>query len=135
MSTTSKEISAIKRIRELLDLQVELRSSFSEDEYNVFVFGSYPTVRFSESGSDVDIAVYAESLELYKRISVMIETFFEERGIPVDLFFIDINTPAPFYLAPLRAQICFTDYFPEKLRDFEMKCSDELAKIKRSMAV
>ena len=135
MSATNRELSAIKRIRELLVLQNELSSSFPESEYNVFVFGSYPTVRFSKDKSDVDIAVYADSLDLYKRISVVIESFFEDRNIPVDLFFIDTNTPAPFFLAPLRAQIQFTDYFPAKLKDFEKQCADELSKIKRSMAV
>ena len=135
MTARNKEFEAIKRIRELLILQNELKSAFPENEYNVFVFGSYPTVRFSKDKSDVDIAVYADSLEMYKKMSVIIENFFEEKNIPVDLFFIDINTPAPFFLAPLRAQIQFTDYYPEKLRKFEEKCLNELTRIKRSMAV
>ena len=64
-----------------------------------------------------------------------IEEFFVNRGINVDLFFIDISIPAPVFLAPLRAQIQFTDYYPEKLREFETECEKELNKIKRSIAV
>ena len=83
----------------------------------------------------MDIAVYADTLDLYKKISVMIEDFFYEKGIDVDLFFIDIQTPAPVFLAPLHAQIQFTDYYPDELHDFERVCEEELDRIKRSIAV
>lgn len=123
--------ATINRIKELIILQNKLKSCFSEDTYNVFVFGSYPTLRYNQGQSDIDIAVYADSLELYKKISMMIEDFFSERDIPVDLFFIDVNTPAPVFLAPLHAQIQFTDYYPDVLKTFEEECAAKLANIKR----
>ena len=135
IAVDDKKIAARNRIKDLIVLQRELSSLFSEDKYNVFVFGSYPTVRFEYGKSDIDIAVYADSLELYKGIAVKIEEFFEDREIKVDLFFIDISIPAPVFLAPLRAQIQFTDYYPEKLCEFEEKCKKELIKIKRSISV
>ena len=135
IAVKDKKIAAKERIKDLIVLQRELCSCFSEDEYNVFVFGSYPTVRFEYGKSDVDIAVYADNLDLYKGIAVKIEEFFGNRGINEDLFFIDISIPAPVFLAPLRAQIQFTDYYPEKLREFETECEKELNKIKRSIAV
>ena len=135
IAVEDKKIAARERIKDLIVLQRELRSMFSEDKYNVFVFGSYPTVRFEYGKSDVDIAVYADSLDLYKGIGVKIEEFFEDRGINVDLFFIDISVPAPVFLAPLHAQIQFTDYYPDKLREFEAECEKELIKIKKSIAV
>jgi len=122
--------AAKERIRDLNVLQKELDSNFAETDYNVFVFGSYPTIRYN-ADSDVDIAVYTKDLELYKKVSIIIEDFFRNRGIPLDLFYIDINLPAPIYLAPLRAQIQFTDYFPAELKEFEKECERELAKIKR----
>lgn len=128
------ENAAKERIRELIQLQRDLRSKFSERDYNVFVFGSYPTIRYNDE-SDVDIAVYSKDLELYKKMSFTIETFFQNKGIPVDLFYIDITVPAPIYLAPLHAQIQFTDYFPAELKDFEYQCEKELEKNKRSILV
>ena len=70
---------ARERIKNLIELQKRLNSLFSEDEYNVFVFVSYLTVRYKDGESDVDIAVYAESIDLYKKISVVIEDFFVKR--------------------------------------------------------
>ncbi len=135
MAVNDSKKAARERIKDLIILQRELQSAFSEDAYNVFVFGSYPTVRFEYGKSDVDVAVYADNIDIYKGISVMIEEFFENRGINVDLFFIDISTPAPVFLAPLRAQIQFTDYYPEELSKFELECEKELMDIKRSIAV
>ena len=135
LAVSNKKIAARERIKDLILLQQELGSVYSEDEYNVFVFGSYPTVRYEDGKSDVDIAVYADNLDIYKGIALKIEDFFEKRGISVDLFFIDISTPAPVFLAPLRAQIQFTDYYPEQLHKFADECKKELIKIKRSIAV
>ncbi len=129
-SAANKAQAAKDRLRDLIVLQKDLEFDFPEKEYNVFVFGSYSTIRYNNE-SDVDIAVYTKDLELYKKISIIIEDFFRNRGIPLDLFYIDINLPAPIYLAPLRAQIQFTDYFPAELKEFEKECERELAKIKR----
>ena len=135
MLADERKIAALERIKGLLVLQKKLSSTFPEDTYNVFVFGSYPTVRYEKGLSDVDIAVYAESVDIYMKISVIIEEFFEDKGIPLDLFFIDVRNPAPIYLAPLHSQICFTDYYPEELNRFEQKCEAVLAQVKRGMAV
>ena len=134
MTESENRERTVNRIRDLLNLQKDLCASFPENQFNVFVFGSYPTVRYKSAESDVDVAVYADNLELYKKIAVRIEQFFEDREVPLDLFFVDITNPAPFFLAPLNAQIQFTDYFPEELKAFEHKCANELNKIKRSMA-
>ncbi len=135
MYVNDRTFETRERIRNLIVLQKQLSSLFSEKEYNVFVFGSYPTVRYVEGESDVDMAVYADSIDLYKKISVVIEDFFCGKGIELDLFFIDINTPAPVFLAPLHAQIQFTDYYPKELEAFEAECEEELDRIKRRMAV
>ncbi len=130
-----RKLAALERIKDLITLQKKLSSTFTEDTYNVFVFGSYPTVRYEKGMSDVDIAVYADTVDIYMRISVIIEEFFEEKRIPLDLFFIDVRNPAPIYLAPLHSQIQFTDYYPEELIRFEQECEAMLSQIKRGMAV
>ena len=132
--TTDKKEAARRRIKDLLALQKKLCSEYSENDFNVFLFGSYPTVRFKDD-SDVDIAIYTKDIDLYKKISLEIEEFFDNKGIPVDLFYIDTNIAAPVYLAPLNAQIQFTDYYPEELREFKNLCERELKKNKRSMLV
>ena len=128
-----KEASALERIRNLIPLQVRLSDEFDENTYNIFVFGSYPTIRYEEGSSDIDIAVYTENVDLYKRIAVLIEDYFYELGIETDLFWIDTSVAAPVYLAALNSQIQFTDFYPEKLIIFKNKCQQELMKIKRSM--
>ena len=127
--------NAKARIRGLIDLQKRLQSLYGENNYNVFVFGSYPTVKYDETKSDVDIAVYTPDIELYKKIALEIEEFFSKKDISTDLFFIDLSFPAPIYLAPLHAQIQFTDYYPQELKTFESKCNDALKKINEKMAV
>ena len=124
-----RKLAALERIKDLITLQKKLSSTFTEDTYNVFVFGSYPTVRYEKGISDVDIAVYADDIDIYMRISVIIEEFFEEKGIPLDLFFIDVRNPAPIYLAPLHSQIQFTDYYPEELIRFEQECEAMLSQV------
>lgn len=126
MLADERRLAAIERIKDLIPLQKKLSFAFPEDVYNVFVFGSYPTVRYEKGISDVDIAVYADDIDIYMRISVIIEEFFEEKGIPLDLFFIDVRNPAPIYLAPLHSQIQFTDYYPEELIRFESPLEYEL---------
>ena len=128
-----EEKKAKERIRELIALQKRLRESYGEDNYNVFVFGSYATTSYDDERSDVDVAVYTPDMELYKQLSIEIDDFFDKRRIPVDLFYIDTSLPAPIYLAPLRAQIQFTDYFPKKLKLFEEKCDLELKRIKKKI--
>lgn len=127
--------NAKARIRGLIDLQKRLQLLFGEKDYNVFVFGSYPTVKYDEVKSDVDIAVYTPNIELYKKIALEIDDFFSKKDTPIDLFFIDLSFPAPIYLAPLHAQIQFTEYYPQELKTFESKCNDALIKIKEKMAV
>lgn len=133
MTDSSKKEAARTRIRKLILLQKCLFDSFGEDNYNVFVFGSYPTVNFIEEESDVDVAVYTPDFDLYKKISLMIEDFFMFRGIPVDIFYVDISVVAPIYLAPLKSKLQFTDYYPEELSKFAEKCENKLNQIKMSL--
>ena len=126
--------AARERVRDLIDLQKQLLKLYGDENYNVFIFGSYPTTDYDYEKSDADVAVYTPDIDLYKKMSLQIELFFQERHVTLDLFYIDISTPAPVYLSPLHAQIRFTDYYPEELTEFEKKCAEKLQNIKEKMA-
>ena len=64
-----------------------------------------------------------------------LEEYFKEKGIPSDIFYVDLNIEAPIYCAPLNSQIQFTDYYPQKLVDFRQKCQRRLDEIKERIAV
>lgn len=134
MSTDSlaKE-KTISRLYELLSLQKKVENRFGCDDYNVFVFGSYLTTGFIDGKSDVDIAVYTENFVLYKRLALYLEDYFNQKGIRSDIFYIDTTMEAPIYCAPLKSKVQFTDYFPEKLVDFQDRCQKKLEKIKGLM--
>ena len=132
MRTISEE-KAIGRLYGLLDLQKEIENKFGGSQYNVFVFGSYLTTRYVEGESDIDIAIYAEEFGVYLKISAFLEEYFNDRGIQSDIFYIDTSMEAPFYCAPLKSKVQFTDYYPEKLTKFYDACQLKLEENKGRM--
>nr|WP_300822096.1 nucleotidyltransferase domain-containing protein [uncultured Schaedlerella sp.] len=82
---------AMKRLYGLLELQKDLEQRFDPNQYNIFVFGSYITVNYIEGVSDIDVAVYTEDFDLYKKISLYIEEYFEKRQVKSDIFRIFIS--------------------------------------------
>lgn len=129
-----KKAQAKDRLYGLLELQKDMELQFGEDGYNVFVFGSYLTTRYVEGKSDIDIAIYSEDFDLYKRLSEYMEEYFDKQGIASDIFYIDLAMEAPVYCAPLRSKVQFTDYYPEKLADFEKRCRCKLDEEKAKVA-
>lgn len=124
--TEEAKEKAMCRLRELLNLQKQVEERFGDSGYNVFVFGSYPTLSYREGKSDIDIAIFSDDFRMYKRISAYLEEFFYAKGIKSDIFFIDTTMEAPIYCAPLNAEIQFTDYFPQRLVEFEERCLHRL---------
>lgn len=122
----NKQEKAMKRLQELLQLQQEIESKFGSDGYNVFVFGSYPTIQYVEGKSDIDIAIYSPDFGLYTRISLFLEEYFQKKQIKSDIFYIDTLMEAPVYCAPLQSKIQFTDYYPQDLTDFYNQCKIKL---------
>ncbi|MGL5434762.1 MAG: nucleotidyltransferase domain-containing protein [Lachnospiraceae bacterium] len=131
---TPKE-KAIARLHDLLNLQKEITGQFGEEDYNVFVFGSYPTIKYDEEKSDIDIAVYTQDFDLYKRLSCYLEEYFNMKNIPSDIFYIDSTVEAPIYCAPLKSRVQFTDYYPEQLVEFRERCEQKLKELKEMVAV
>ena len=133
MRTVSEE-KAIARLYGLLDLQKEIESKFGISGYNVFVFGSYLTTRYVEGESDIDIAIYSEEFGLYLKVAAFLEEYFNDKGIVSDIFYIDTSMEAPIYCAPLKSQVQFTDYYPEKLIKFYYACQSKLEENKGRIA-
>lgn len=131
---TIEEEKAIARLYGLLDLQKEVEINFGTTEYNIFVFGSYLTTRYVEGESDIDIAVYSEEFGLYLKIAAFLEEYFNDKGIESDIFYVDTSMEAPIYCAPLKSQVQFTDYYPEKLVEFYNACQSKLEENRGRMA-
>lgn len=124
----------LERLYGLLELQKDVEQRFGTDGYNVFFFGSYLTINYTEGKSDIDIAIYSEDFGLYKKISFYLEEYFWKKGIESDIFFIDLTMEAPIYCAPLNSKVQFTDYYPEELIDFKNKCQYRLNETKARVA-
>ena len=86
MEAVNKVEEAKTRLHGLLKLQRDIELQFGTDNYNVFVFGSYLTTQYMEGKSDIDIAVYTEDFNLYKRLSLYLEEYFNAKGINSDIF-------------------------------------------------
>lgn len=121
-----KKEKAVARLYELLTLQKKVEEKFGDTDYNVFIFGSYITTKYIEGSSDIDIAIYSEDFGLYKRLSLYLEEYFRQKGVASDIFYIDTSMEAPVFCAPLRSEIQFTDYYPDKLVHFEKACRNKL---------
>lgn len=130
-----KRKKTVERLYKLLDLQKNLENEFGDKDYNVFIFGSYLTVEYQEGVSDIDIAIYTCDFNLYKKIAIYINNYFNEQNIPSDIFYIDINMIAPIYLAPLKSEVHLTDYFPKTLQNFVEQCEEHLKTIKMELII
>ncbi len=124
---------AMKRLYGLLDLQKEVEGRFGQENYNVFVFGSYITTSYRDGQSDIDIAIYSEDFNLYKRLALYLEEYFRARKIESDIFYIDPAMEAPVYCAPLNSKVQFTDFYPDKLVDLKKRCHQRLEEMKARM--
>ena len=82
---------------------------------------------------DIDIAVYTKDFELYKRLSLYLEEYFNHKGVASDIFYIDTMMEAPIYCAPLKSKVQFTDYYPEELIKFRQACQRKLEETKARM--
>lgn len=132
---TNLERQARDRLYDLLNLQKEIEQNFGSENYNVFIFGSYITVDYVYGVSDVDVAIFSEDFGLYKKVSLYIEEYFDRKRVRSDIFYIDLDMPAPVYLAPLNSKIQFTDFYPQYLEDFKRTCQEALNEIKMRMIV
>ena len=123
-----------QRLMGLLDLQKELICIFGENDYNVFIFGSYITNSYVEGKSDIDIAIYSDDFKKYLQVSVFIEAYLYKLGVKQDIFYINTSKPAPIYCAALESPVCLTDYYPDTLKMFYVSCKNIQIALKEETA-
>ena len=124
---------AMKRLYGLLELQKDLEQRFDPNQYNIFVFGSYITVNYIEGVSDIDVAVYTEDFDLYKKISLYIEEYFEKRQVKSDIFYIDINMAAPVYTDTMKSKVHLTLFYTPCYEEYRKACQKVLDQTKMRM--
>ena len=118
----------LERLHLVQKLQNDLIDKFGDDDYNVFIFGSYLTERYLEGKSDIDIAIYTEDVSKYLDLSVYISEFWKQYQVPTDIFYIDVRFEEPIYYIPLKSPLRITDYYPNILNDFLKKCKSAYKK-------
>ena len=92
------------RLYGLLDLQKETEDLFWADEYNIHIWQlCYNLV--CERESDIDIAIYTEDFEFYKKMAVYVEQYYAKKGICSDIFYIDITMEEPIYGVPFNIKV------------------------------
>lgn len=116
----------IARLHGLMDLQNAMELEFGNENYNIFVFGSYVTNQYKPGVSDIDIAIYTPDFRLYKRLACYLEKYFNLKNVKNDIFYIDTQLEAPVFLSALESKIQFTDYYPEELNLFSQTCRKKL---------
>lgn len=106
-----------KRRQLLIDFQGALIAKFPEENYNVFVFGSYITNRFRQNESDIDLIVYADTDKRIFDIARWTSAFFANTGLPSDVLEYTDMPKAHVILFGILNSIKMTDYYPQKLED------------------
>lgn len=114
----SGNLATWKERRALLaDFQTNLLKRFGEDDYNVFVFGSYIREDFTPGESDIDLVVYCDNI--IKRIDIVdfCREYFYHHNLPCDVLEYYYYEYEYVYATGILNSLPLTDYFPKKLRD------------------
>ncbi|MDO5424858.1 MAG: nucleotidyltransferase domain-containing protein [Eubacteriales bacterium] len=101
----------------LLRFQKELLDKFPEEDYNVFVFGSFVRSDFREGQSDIDMIVYCNDTKKQYAIHEFCENFFEEQGLSSDVLNYYYIPDAYVYAVGILNSIKLTDFYPQRLKD------------------
>lgn len=102
----------------LVQFQKELIKKFPEQNYNVFVFGSYITNHFDSESSDIDLVVYCSENGRKWEINDFVKEFWNEKiGLECDVINYIFDPGASIFLNAIPGGIRLTDYYPTKLKD------------------
>ncbi len=112
------DLATWKERRELLaDFQMKLLHQFGENDYNVFVFGSYIREDFTPGESDIDLIVYCN--KIIKRMDIVdyCRDYFYQQGLPCDVLEYYYYEYEYVYAIGILNSVPLTDYFPKQLKD------------------
>ncbi len=100
----------------LIRFQKELLEKFPDEDYNVFVFGSYVREDFNPEQSDIDMIVYCNDFMKRTDIVQFSEKFFQSRGWETDILEYYFIPEAYIYVVGIMNAIQMTDYYPQELK-------------------
>lgn len=115
-----------ERIKIVEDYASAVRRKYPQTEqYNVLVFGSFLTDRYSDD-SDIDIGVFSLIPNLTYRLYAFTKDYFEEIGLRNDVVRMRLSELQYINLAIILGQkYAVTDYCPEELIDYTKKMLDK----------
>ena len=98
----------------LIELKNAVVAKFPEENYNVFVFGSFIRDDYKPEESDLDLAVFSLEFDRELDVTYFIEDYLEERDIDSSIIEIDVKQYGAFaVIPPSRMNVTFTGYYPE----------------------
>lgn len=139
MSETEKVIRRLdtweKRRKLLASFQEALLERFPEEDYNVFVFGSYVRNDFRDGESDIDLIVYCESRIRQMELEEFCRSFFVRAELEADVLPYYYTEDAYVYAVGILNSVHLTDYYPKKLRNELYIIAGNYAKHKKENAI
>lgn len=98
----------------LIRLQKELKKKYPEEDYNIFVFGSYIRKDFEYGKSDIDLVLYCPDFKKRDKIASFLEAFFKE-FLPCDILQYFYSPNATIFYPAITGGMPLTDYYPDEL--------------------
>lgn len=105
-----------ERRRHLILLQKYLRESFDEENYNVFVFGSFIRSDFNPGVSDIDLVVYCPDFRKRDEIASFLKNYFDSVPMKSDVLQYFYSPNATIFYPAIMGGMGLTDYFPKELK-------------------
>lgn len=106
----------------LEQLQNDITSTFTRDDYNIFLFGSFMRDDYDPYNSDIDLAIYTKDYLLYLDVLNYLEDYLNSRDIRYSIIRIDeSNTKAFVAIDPLCHNVGVTSFFPEILKTYMLE--------------
>lgn len=98
----------------LVRLQRELKEQYPEEDYNIFVFGSYIRNDFKDGKSDIDLVLYCQDFRKRDQIAVFLEQYFKDI-LPCDILQYFYSPSATIFYPAITRGMPLTDYYPDQL--------------------
>lgn len=98
----------------LVRLQRELKEQYPEEDYNIFVFGSYIRNDFKDGKSDIDLVLCCQDFRKRDQIAVFLEQYFKDI-LPCDILQYFYFPSATIFYPAITRGMPLTDYYPDQL--------------------
>lgn len=119
-----------------IQMQIDVITKFGENNYNVFLFGSFLREDYDSETSDIDLALYSKDFVLLLDLRTFIERYLDERDIPYSI--IQLNEDDDYAFVALDAlwkNVSITDFFPESLLTYKIELTNRNRKLNEERAM